>query len=69
VNGNPQKLDNERGTAMKTTDPEVLLDVQRAKPLRQARLQALIFTGGAFGTMALTLGATWDPKLPPFVGE
>ena len=54
---------------MKTTDPEVLLDVQRAKPLRQARLQALVFTGAAFGTMALTLGATWDPKLPPFVGE
>ena len=69
MNGNPQKLDNERGTAMKTTDPEVQLHVQRAKPLRQARLQALIFTGAAFGTMALTLGGTLDPKLPPFMCE
>lgn len=54
---------------MKTTDPEVQLHVQRAKPLRQARLQALIFTGAAFGTMALTLGGTLDPKLPPFMCE
>lgn len=54
---------------MKTIDPKVQLDVQRARPLRQARLQALLFTGAAFGTVVLTLGAAWDPKLPPFVGE
>ena len=36
---------------------------------RQARLQALLFTGAALGTTLLTLGAAAEPKLPPFKGE
>jgi len=40
-----------------------------SKPSRQARLQALLFTGAALGTTLLTLGAAIEPKLPPFRGE
>ena len=39
------------------------------KPARQARLQALLFTGAALGTTLLTLGAAIEPKLPPLRGE
>ena len=39
------------------------------KSSRTARLQALLFTGAALGTTLLTLGATIEPKLPPFKGE
>ena len=39
-----------------------------SKPSRQARLQALLFAGAAFGTALLTLAAA-EPKSPPFRGE
>jgi len=44
-------------------------DAHASKPPRQARLQALLFTGAALGTTLLTLGATVEPKLPPYKGE
>lgn len=43
-----------------------------ARTSRQAnrgRLETLLFTGAAFGTALVTLGAAWDPKIPPLVGE
>jgi len=54
---------------MKTTEPEVHPDVQRARPLRQATLQALLFAGAAFSTALLTFGGPMEPKLPPLRGE
>jgi hypothetical protein len=36
---------------------------------RRAKLQALLFASAALGTTLLMLGATADPKLPPFTGE
>ena len=38
-------------------------------PSRRARLEALLFAGASLGATLLTLGATTDPKLPPFKGE
>jgi hypothetical protein len=43
-------------------------ETRRTEP-RQARLEALLFAGAVLGTTILTLGATADPKLPPFKGE
>jgi len=44
-------------------------DTRTVKPSRQARLQALLFTGAALGTTLLTLAAAAEPKLPPYKGE
>jgi hypothetical protein len=43
-------------------------DAPTRKRSRRARLQALLFTGAAFGTALLTLVAG-EPKTPPFRGE
>ena len=43
-------------------------DVSTSRVSRRARLQALLFTGAAFGTALLTLVAA-EPKSPPFKGE
>jgi hypothetical protein len=55
--------------AMKKHDPEIQLDARRTRPSRQARLHKLLFTGATLGTTLLAVGATVDPKIPPFVGE
>jgi hypothetical protein len=52
--------------AMKTTNPARYAQNMAS---RRARLHALLFAGAALGTTLLTLGATADPKLPPYKGE
>lgn len=44
-------------------------DVLTSRDARLSRLQALLFSGAAFGTALVTLGEAASPKLPPFVGE
>lgn len=40
-----------------------------SRHVKRTRLQALLFTGAAFGTALATLGAAAGPKIPPFVDE
>lgn len=54
---------------MKKPDHRDLRDASAPRPSRAAQLHALLFTGAALGTTLLTLGATIEPKLPPYRGE
>ena len=54
---------------MKKHDQASHSEAPASKPSRQARLQALLFTGAALGTTLLTLGAAAEPKLPPYRGQ
>jgi hypothetical protein len=53
---------------MKNNRPKDHPELPANQPLRQARLQALLFAGAALGTTLLTAVAS-GPKLPPFSGE
>ena len=36
---------------------------------KRTRLQALLFTGAAFGTALVAIGQAAGPKIPPFLGK
>lgn len=52
---------NQHGSSDRTEGP-------MPRHARRTRLQALLFTAAAFGTL-VTLGAVAEPKLPPFLGK
>jgi len=54
---------------MKKPDHRDLRDAAAPRPSRAAQLHASLFAGATLGTTLLTLGASIEPKLPPYRGE
>jgi hypothetical protein len=44
-------------------------DRSMSRHMNRTNLQTLLFTGAAFGTELVTLGAAAEPKLPPYFGS